>query len=107
MPKFIAVHKWKPEDELAIRKEVVGMFVAAESGKLPADVKLCFAYSYLPQGSQCIWETPSKEALEKTFEKFAPILKKYSEFVPVMQVYPPTLEYEMALAQQLIKATSK
>ena len=107
MPKFIAHHKWKTEDQLALTKEIIGMFAAAESGKLPADVKLCFAYSYPPQGSQCIWEAPSKEALEKAFEKFAPILKKNTEFLPVMQVYPPTMEYEIALAQQLLKAASK
>ena len=101
------MHKWKTEDDLAVMKEVVGMFAAAESGKLTAGVKLCFAYSYLPQGSQCIWEAPSKEALEKAFEKFAPILKKYTEFIPVMQVYPPTLEYEIALMQRMLKAASK
>jgi len=107
MPKFIAHHKWKTEDQLALMKEIVGMFATAESGKLPEDVKLCFTYTYLPQETLCIWEAPSKEALEKTFEKFLPILKKYTEFVPTMQAYPPTLEYQIALGQQLLKATSK
>ena len=107
MPKFIAHHKWKPEDELLIRKELLGTVVAEEGGKLPAEVKLCFTYTYLPQEVLCIWEAPSKEALEKTFEKFLPILKKYTEFVPTMQAYPPTLEYQIALGQQLLKATSK
>ena len=107
MPKFIAHHKLKPEDELAIRKELLETIVAAEALKLPADVKLWFTYTYLPQEFLCVWEAPSKETLEMTFDKFAPTLKKYTEFVPTMQVYPPTLEYQIALAQQLLKATSK
>jgi hypothetical protein len=108
MPTFIALHKWKTEDDLAVRKEVIGMYAAAESGKLPVGVKICLAYSYsLPQASQCIWEAPSKEALEKTFEKFAPILKKYTEFVPAVQAYPPTMEFVLSLAQQMLKAASK
>jgi hypothetical protein len=107
MPTFIAMHKWKTEDALAIQKEVIEMFAAAESGKLAAGVKLCFAYSYGPQASQCIWDAPSKEALEKEFEKFTPTLKKCTEFLPAVQVYPPTMEYEIALAKQLLKATSK
>jgi dihydrodipicolinate synthase/N-acetylneuraminate lyase len=108
MPTFIATHtKWKTEDDLAIKKEVLATFAAAESGKLPSGVKLCLAYSYLPQGSQCIWEAPSKEALEKVFEKFSPILKKYTEFVQVVQAYPPTMDFVVYLSQQVFKAASK
>jgi hypothetical protein len=101
------MHKWKIEDDLALKKEATELFTAADSGKLTAGIKLCFAYIHgLPQASQSVWEVPSKEALEKEFEKF-PVLKKYTEFVPVVQIYPPTLEYEIALVKQLIKAASK
>jgi dihydrodipicolinate synthase/N-acetylneuraminate lyase len=107
MPTFIAMHKWKTEDDLAVRKEVMATWAAADSGKLPAGVKLCLAYTYLPQGSQCIWEAPSKEALEKTFDKFAPILKKYTKIVPAVQAYPPTMEFVISLGQRMLKAASK
>jgi len=56
---------------------------------------------------QMTWRAPSKEVLEKGFEQLAPTLKKYTEFVPVVQEYPPTMEYVIGLYQQLIKAASK
>jgi len=106
MPTFIAVHKWKPEDYLAISKETIGAFIAMESGKLPEGIKLHTTYSTV-NGAFCVWEAPSKEALEKWFEKNGPIMKKYTEFVPVVQAYPPTMEYVIVLGQQMLKAASK
>ena len=105
MPLFIAVHKWKPQDEIAIMKDLVAGFTAILEGRIP-NVKLHATYS-LAQGGYCVWEAPNLETVEKAFEKFAPTLKKYTEFVPVVQMYPPTMEYVLVLYQQMIKAASK
>jgi len=105
MPIFIAVHKWKPQDEIAILKELLAGFTAIQAGKLK-DVKLCFTYS-LAQGAYCVWEALNKEALEKAFDQYCPTLKKHTEFVPVIQMYPPTMEYIVGLWQEWIKAASK
>ena len=106
MPMFIAVHKWKPQDDITIMKELVAGFTAMQEGKIPKDVKLDATYC-LAQGSYCVWEAASKEALEKTFDKFLPTLKKNTEFVPVVQSYPPTMDCIVSLWQQMIKAASK
>jgi len=45
--------------------------------------------------------------LEKAFDQFAPVLKKYTEFVPVTQMYPPTMDYVIELWEQGIKLASK
>jgi hypothetical protein len=40
--KFYCPHtKWKAEDDLAIKKEVIETFAAAESGKLPSGLYSC------------------------------------------------------------------
>ena len=106
MPLFVAVHKWKPEDYLVVAKEVLGMYSATAAGTAPEGVKLHFTYS-LPQGAYCVWEAVSKDALEKVFDQYAPTLKKFTEFFPVVQTYPPTMEYVIGLGQQLINALSK
>ena len=106
MPLFIAVHKWKPQNEIAIMKEFVAGFTAMQAGKTPQDVKLHATYS-LAQGAYCVWEAPSIGAVEKVFEKFLPTLKKHTEFVPVVQQYPPTMEYIVGCWRQMIKAASK
>ena len=86
-------------------KELVAGFAAIIEGKLP-NVKAHATYA-CAQGAYCVWEASNLEALENAFEQVAPTLKKYTEFVPVMQSYPPTMEYVLALAQQLIQAASK
>jgi hypothetical protein len=98
MPMFMLVHKWNAKDEMTVMKEVVGGYGAIQ--KTP-DVKLHYSYA-LSNGAFCVWEAPSKEALEKLFEKYTPVLKKGTEFVPVVQSYPPTIEYDMMLAQMII-----
>jgi len=105
MPMFMAVHKWKPQDEIAIMKELVGAFAAIQAGKLEG-MKLLATYS-LPQGAYCVWEAASKEVLEKGFEKNTPVLKKNTEFVPVAQSYPPTMDYVLGLWQMWVKSASK
>ncbi len=106
MSLFVAVHKWKPEDDLVMLKELDAGFSAMLAGLTPPDVKLRFTYS-CPQGAYCVWEAPSKDALEEQFDKFLPTLKKFTEFVPVLQMYPPTMEYVVAGWQQMIQALSK
>ena len=103
MTLFIAVHKWKPEENLAVMKEVAAFPV----GKLPEGVELCAFYDTGAQGAYCVWNAPCKEDLEKLFEQHLPTLKKGTEFVPVMQAYPPTMEYVIALYQNIIKMASK
>lgn len=104
MTLFIAVHKWKPEEEIAVMKEIVAFFTA---GKPPEGVELCAIYDTGAQGAYCVWHAPSKEDLEKLFDRYAPILKKGTEFVPVVQSYPPTMEALLGLYQNIIEMASK
>lgn len=101
MPTFMAVHKWKPEDTMAIYKENVSLIAIAD--KFPEGVTLCMSWMAGPTGAFCVWEAPSKEALEKLFEEYAPVASKITEFVPIVQSYPPTMECEMVLMQQIIE----
>ena len=106
MPLFVAVHEYKSQDKITIMKELAAGFNALQTGKTPQDVKLHATYSRA-LGAYSVWEAPSIEAVEKVFEKFLPTLKKYTEFVPVVQTYPPTMEYIIFCWQQMIKAASK
>ena len=87
MTLFVAVHRWKPQDDAAVNKESSAAFAAMRAGKTPKDVILHHTWGQ-DQRAFCVWEADSKEALDKAFDKFFPILKKYTEFVPVRQVYP-------------------
>jgi len=106
MPLFVGVHKWKPEEEIAVVKESVAFFTAAPEGKFPEGVELCATYS-LAQGVYSVWNAPSKEILEKVFGKYAPTTIKGTEFVPVVQSFPPTTGYILSLWQAVIKMASK
>jgi len=87
MALFIALYKWRPEEEIVMVKELVAGFTAIVEGRGPKGVELCATYSTTAQRAFCVWKAPSKEALEKTFDQFAPTLKKATEFVPVAQSY--------------------
>lgn len=104
MPTFIALHKWSAEDDLTVMKEVV----AGLKSKLPEGVELHAMYSTPPDLHRafCIWVAPDKGTLEKLFDQL-PVLKKGTEFVPVCQSLPPTLEYELSLTDMIIKGASK
>jgi hypothetical protein len=106
MPLFVAVHKWKQEDDLVVTKETFAAFSAMVAGTFPEGIKLHFSYA-LPLGAFCVWEAVSKDALEKAFEQYAPTLKKFTEFVPVVQSYPPTMEFVLTIGQQMIEVASK
>jgi hypothetical protein len=101
MPLFVAVHKWKPEDELVIAKETIALYSAMLAGTFPEGTKIHFSYG-LTQGAYCVWEAVSKDTIEKVFDQYAPTLKKSTEFDPVVQVYPPTMDYVIQLGQRLI-----
>ena len=104
---FIAIHRWKPQDTITITKELVAGFTAIAEGRLPEGVELCATYSTAAERAFCVWKAPNREALEKGFDEWAPTLKKGTEFVPVFQSYPPTMEYVLGLWQAWIKMVSK
>ena len=104
--KFVTVSKWKPQNEIVIMKERVAAWNAFWEGKWAKDANLLFSYDFA-QGVYGVWEAPNLEALEKATDQFLPTLKKYTEFVPVVQSSPPTQEYVVGCWQQWIKAASK
>ena len=107
MPMFVAIHKWKPEESISAMKETINYSTLLAAGKVPEGVECTATYSNVAgNGAFCVWTAPTKEVLEKLFEKYAPVIKKGTEFVPVVQMIPPTLECEMAMAQQMIQAAS-
>ena len=105
MPTFIAVHKWKPEEHFTVIKEIYTFFT-----KFPArarsDIEVCSIYMS-ENGAFCVWDAPSAETLEKLFEGHAPILKKGTEIVPVIQAVPPTMEYVLALTKNILDMASR
>jgi hypothetical protein len=103
MPLFIALHKWNPEDEITVTKEAMALFTA----KLPEGVELRNTYETGAQRAFCVWVAPNKETLEKVFDQSAPVMKKGTEFVPVVQSFPPTMEYVLTLYQMMIKGAPK
>ena len=109
MPTFLATHKWKQEDDSAVRNELLASANAMVAGKFPEGVKLCSAYILptLPSSEAYgIWEAPSREAFDKGLNTLAPTMKKNTQVIQVMQVYPPSMEYVMAL-QRIAMATVK
>ena len=105
MPLFMVMLKWKPEDEMAVMKEYMAVWTAVCEGKWSKSIELCASYQAAQQ-RWILFKAPSKEDLEKQFDKL-PTVKKYTEFVPIVQSYPPSMEYVLALTQMLIKAASK
>jgi hypothetical protein len=103
------LHKWKPEEELVVSKEVLAAFTALSEGKFPEGVELCASYRGPRQACRafCLWKARTQEDLEKLFDKYMPTLKKGTEFVPVLQNYPPTMEYVLSLAKAFIEMASK
>ena len=105
MPLFIAVHKWKSEQQIAITKEAVALFSIPKE-KYPEGVELCATYdNQETPGAFCVWQSPSKEVLWKIFDQYAPILKNGTELISVIQSVPPTIEHTIALYKDMIKAS--
>ena len=104
---FIAVHKWTPEVHITMIKEMIAGFTNLLEGTAPEGVELCFTWQRPDYGAFCLWNVPNKEALENFFKKFGPTMLKYTEFVPVSQVYPPSMEYVLGLFQNIVDLSSK
>lgn len=107
MPLFIAVHKWTPEVQITMIKEMIAGFTALSKGEIPEEIELCFTWQRADYGAFCLWNAPNKEALEGLFKEYLPTMLKYSEFVLVSQVYPPSIEYVLDLFQNIVDMSSK
>jgi len=107
MPLFIAVHKWTEGTHITIIKEMIVGFTELLQGTVPKGIEICFTWQRPDYGAFCLWNVPSKEALENYFKKFGPTLLKHTEFVPVYQVYPPSMEYVLGLFQNIVDLSTK
>lgn len=107
MPLFIAVHKWPKEAHITCTKEMIAGFTAMGKGETPKDVIIHFTWTRADYGAFCCWEAPNKEALDKLFKQYLPTMLKYTEFVPVLQAYPPSVENTLSLMQTICDMASK
>ena len=104
MPLFIAVHKWTKETNITCTKEMVAGFTAMLKGETPKDIIIQSTWTRDDYGAFCCWDAPSKEALVKLFKQYLPTMLKYTEFGPVSQAFPATIEYELALLKMMCDA---
>jgi len=107
LPLFIAIHKWTEEVHITMIKEMIAGFTALLKGEVSEDIEICFTWQRPDYGAFCLWKVPNKDALESVFEEYLPTMLKYSEFVPVSQVYPPSIEYVLGLFQNIVDMASK
>jgi hypothetical protein len=107
MGLFVAIHKWKPEVEITVTKEMIGGFTTLLESKQPQGIKLFSTHMRSDHGAFCLWEAPSLADLENFFKKFGPTLYKATEFVPVLQAFPATVEYELSLLKMITDLASK
>jgi hypothetical protein len=107
MPIFIAVHKWTKETNVTCTKEMIAGFTAMLKGETPKDIILHNTWVTADYRGFCSWEAPSKEALDKLFRQYLPTMLKYTEFVPVLQAYPPSMEYVLGLMKNVVDMASK
>jgi hypothetical protein len=98
----IAVHEWKPEEQITITKEMIVGFNELIAGTSPKGIELCYTWARHDIGAFCLWNVPSVDTLEKFFKTFGPTMLKTTKFYPVTQVYPGTIEYELALMQMIV-----
>jgi hypothetical protein len=99
---FIAVHKWPKEHHIAIGKEMIAGFTALIKKETPKDIILLNTWTREDYGAFCCWNAPNQEELTKLFKQYMPTMLKYTEFVPVLQTYPPTIEYELSLLKMIV-----
>lgn len=102
--KFIAVHKWPKEAQIICTNDMINGFTALIKGETPKEIILYNTWTRDDYGAYCCWEAPNKEALNKLFKQYLPTMLKYTEFVPVMQAYPATIEYELSLLKMMCDA---
>jgi len=101
---FVAVHKWTKETNIVCTKEMINGFTALLKGETPKDVIINFTWTRADYGAFCVWDAPSKEALDKLFKQYLPTMLKYTEFIPVSQAFPATIEYELGLLKMICDA---
>ena len=102
----IAVHNWKQEEQITVTKEMIAGFTDLIKGTAPEGISLCYTWARHDIGGFCLWNVPSVEALEAFFKKFGPTMLKTTKLHPVTQVYPGTIEYELALMQMIVDMAS-
>jgi hypothetical protein len=107
MVMIVAVHKWKPEVEITITKEMITGFTALLENKQPAGIKIYSTHMRSDHGAFCLWEAPGVNELESFFHKFGPTLLKATEFHTVHQAFPATVEYELSLLKMITDLASK
>ena len=108
MPLFIAVHKWPKEEMITCTKEMIAGFTAMLKGETPKEITLSSTWTRGDLlGAFCCWDAPNKEALSKLFQQYLPTMLKYTEFVPVSQAYPPTIENTLSLFQTIVDMASQ
>jgi hypothetical protein len=105
MPIFIAVHKWKPEEQLTVLKEIYRFFTKFTT-QASTEVE-CHSTYMSENRAFCVWKAPSIETLEKAFSAHAPTIKKGTEFIPVVQMVPPTMEYTLSLIKNILDVASE
>jgi len=79
-------------------------FTAMLKGETPKEIVLQSTWIRDDYGAFCCWDAPNKEALVKLFKQYLPTMLKYTEFVPVSQAFPATIEYELALLKMMCDA---
>ena len=102
--KFIAVHKWPKEAQIACTKDMINGFTAILKGETPKDIIIENTWTRDDYGAFCCWDAPNKEALTKLFKQYLPTMLKYTEFIPVSQAFPATIEYELGLLKMICDA---
>lgn len=88
-------------------KEMTDGFTATLEGKTPKEIELCSTYMRSDHGAFCVWNAPNKKALDGLFQQYLPTLLKRTEFVPVVQAYPATIEYVLALFKTILSMAPK
>ena len=102
--KFIAIHKWPKEAQIICTKEMVAGFTAILKGETPKEIVINNTWTRDEGGAFCCWDAPNKEALTRLFEQYLPTMLKYTEFIPVSQAFPATIEYELGLLKMMCDA---
>jgi len=106
LPLFVAVHKWTQDVHITILKEMIVGFTDLLEGTAPEGIELLHTWQRPDFGAFCVWDAPGEKALEGFFKKFGPTMLKHTEFVPVDQVYPPSMEYVLSLFQAIVDMAS-
>jgi hypothetical protein len=98
---FIALHKWPKEEQITCTREMIAGFTALLKGETPKEIVINSTYIREDYGAFCCWDAPNKESLVNLFKQYLPTMLKYTEFIPVMQAFPATVQYELSLLKMM------